>query len=65
MQTGDTEIGVSVAYTVRAMDAGPVLAAERVAVDPDVQAPEVLAGLFQRGSRQVQDSENTRKSKVY
>lgn len=51
MQAGDAETGVSVAYTVRAMDAGPVLAVERVPVNPDMQAPELLADLFGRGIR--------------
>ena len=50
-QDGVQETGVSVAFTVRAMDAGPVLAQERVAVDADVQAPELLRNLFKRGTR--------------
>ena len=41
---------MSLAFTVRAMDAGPVLAQERVAVDSAVQAPELLEGLFARGA---------------
>ena len=43
--------GVSVAFTVRAMDAGPVLAREAMAVDGHVQAPELLEELFARGTR--------------
>ncbi|EIE21613.1 Methionyl-tRNA formyltransferase [Coccomyxa subellipsoidea C-169] len=50
VQDGVRETGVTVAFTVRAMDAGPVLAQERVAVDEDIQAPELLADLFKRGS---------------
>ncbi len=50
LQDGVRETGVTVAFTVRAMDAGPVLAQERVAVDEDIQAPELLADLFKRGS---------------
>ena len=50
-QEGVAETGVSVAFTVRAMDAGPVLAQERVQVDDSVQAPELLADLFQRGAQ--------------
>lgn len=42
---------MSVAFTVRAMDAGPVLAREAVAVCADVQAPELLHDLFERGTR--------------
>ena len=45
------ETGVSLAFTVRAMDAGPVLAQERIAVDSNVQAPELLRDLFERGTR--------------
>ena len=51
LQDGVRETGVSVAFTVRAMDAGPVLAQERVNVDADVQAPELLRDLFTRGTR--------------
>ena len=51
LQDGVGETGVSVAFTVRAMDAGPVLAQERVVVDADVQAPELLHELFRRGTR--------------
>lgn len=38
------------AFTVRAMDAGPVLAQERVAVDDVMQAPQLLDELFRRGT---------------
>ena len=51
LQDGVRETGVSVAFTVRAMDAGPVLAQERIAVDADVQAPQLLQDLFMRGTR--------------
>lgn len=50
MQDGVKETGVSVAFTVRAMDAGPVLAQSRVSVDPEIQAPELLDLLFDRGA---------------
>lgn len=49
-QDGVRETGVTVAFTVRAMDAGPVLAQERVPVDDEVQAPQLLADLFRRGT---------------
>ena len=51
VQEGVAETGVSVAFTVRAMDAGPVLAQARVRINTDVQAPELLRDLFQRGTR--------------
>lgn len=38
------------AFTVRAMDAGPVLAQERVTVDDVIQAPQLLDDLFRRGT---------------
>jgi methionyl-tRNA formyltransferase len=49
LQAGVAETGVSVAYTVLKCDAGPVLAQERVALDPEVQAPELLEQLFSTG----------------
>ncbi|GLC48684.1 hypothetical protein PLESTB_000125500 [Pleodorina starrii] len=55
LQDGVTETGVSVAYTVLACDAGPVLAQEKVCVDPDVTAPELLQSLFAEGSRLLLD----------
>ncbi|KAG0622513.1 hypothetical protein M758_3G102600 [Ceratodon purpureus] len=43
--------GVTVAYTVRSMDAGPVIASERVDIDPNIKAPELLTDLFKRGTK--------------
>jgi hypothetical protein len=43
-------MGVSVAYTVLKCDAGPVLAQQRLPVDPDLQAPELLGRLFSLGT---------------
>ena len=51
VQDSVKETGVSVAFTVRAMDAGPVLAQERVAVGEAVQAPELLEDLFRLGAK--------------
>ncbi|KAK3165111.1 hypothetical protein QOZ80_1AG0029050 [Eleusine coracana subsp. coracana] len=51
LQDGVTETGVSIAYTVRALDAGPVIAFERFSVDECVKAPELLDILFDIGSR--------------
>ena len=50
MQDGVAETGVSVAFTVRAMDAGPILAQRRVQVDPSIQAPQLLQQLFDQGT---------------
>ena len=38
------------AFTVRAMDAGPVLAQEERVVDATVQAPQLLQELFAQGT---------------
>ena len=45
-----TETGVSVAFTVRAMDAGPVWLQRKVPVDPAIQATELLQQLFEYGT---------------
>ncbi|KAG2484615.1 hypothetical protein HYH03_016569 [Edaphochlamys debaryana] len=50
VEDGVPETGVSVAFTVLACDAGPVLAQQRVAVGPDEQAPELLTRLFGLGT---------------
>ncbi|KAG2430426.1 hypothetical protein HXX76_009951 [Chlamydomonas incerta] len=55
LEDGVKETGVSVAYTVLACDAGPVLAQQRVAVDPDIQAPELLTQLFGLGTQLLLD----------
>ncbi|PNH00463.1 Methionyl-tRNA formyltransferase, partial [Tetrabaena socialis] len=49
-EAGVAESGVSVAYTVLACDAGPVLAQQRVPVEPGVTAPELLERLFALGT---------------
>ncbi|KAK1268423.1 hypothetical protein QJS04_geneDACA017637 [Acorus gramineus] len=50
LQDGIKETGVSLVYTVRALDAGPIIACERVDVDEHIKAPELLDKLFDRGS---------------
>lgn len=50
LQDGVKWTGVTVAFTVKEMDAGPVLAQQKVAVDPDIQAPQLLTQLFQLGT---------------
>jgi len=51
LQAGDTETGVSVLWTVAKMDAGPVAAVGRRALQGDEKAPELLQELFLRGTR--------------
>ncbi|KAL0030331.1 hypothetical protein WJX77_010450 [Trebouxia sp. C0004] len=51
LQAGDTEVGVSLLYTVREMDAGPIIAQETVAIDSGIQADELLFHLFAKGTK--------------
>ncbi|KAG4191185.1 hypothetical protein ERO13_A07G076300v2 [Gossypium hirsutum] len=51
LQDGVKETGVSLAFTVRALDAGPVIARERIEVDDQIKAPDLLALLFSEGSK--------------
>ncbi|GMI85537.1 pigment defective 194 [Hibiscus trionum] len=51
LQDGVKETGVSLAFTVRALDAGPVIAREIVEVDDQIKAPDLLALLFAEGSK--------------
>lgn len=50
VQNGERKTGVSVAFTVRACDAGPVLAQQSRQIDDVIQAPELLQELFQQGT---------------
>ncbi|KAL9427744.1 hypothetical protein AB3S75_029845 [Citrus x aurantiifolia] len=50
LQGGAKETGVSLAFTVRALDAGPVIAREKMEVDDQIKAPELLVLLFSEGS---------------
>ena len=56
VEAGAEETGVSVAYTVLEMDAGPVLAAERAPVPPDATSAELLDTLFARGADLLLDA---------
>lgn len=42
VQDGVKETGVSIAYTVRQLDAGPVIACERVEIDDQVKVVMLL-----------------------
>ncbi|PRW57094.1 pigment defective [Chlorella sorokiniana] len=50
LQDGVPVSGVTVLYTVKAMDAGPILAQQKLPVDPEIQAPELLQRLFELGT---------------
>lgn len=49
IEDGVHETGVTVAFTVRAMDAGPIIASEAMDVDEHIKAPELLQLLFEKG----------------
>ena len=49
LEAGDDVTGVTVAFTVQAMDAGPVLAQRRVAVGPEETHVPLLQRLFDDG----------------
>ncbi|ESQ28690.1 hypothetical protein EUTSA_v10019000mg [Eutrema salsugineum] len=51
LQDGVPETGVSLAFTVRKLDAGPVIASKRFQVDDQIKAPELLSFLFSEGSK--------------
>mmetsp|Transcript_2505 Transcript_2505/g.8933 ORF Transcript_2505/g.8933 Transcript_2505/m.8933 type:complete len:391 (-) Transcript_2505:912-2084(-) len=51
LEAGDEESGVTLAFTVQAMDAGPIIAREKVAVEKNVRAPEFLNQMFDLGSK--------------
>ena len=49
LESGQAETGVSVAYTILKMDAGPVLRQIKRPLDGDEKAPEMLTELFEKG----------------
>ncbi|XP_020523472.1 uncharacterized protein LOC18435160 isoform X2 [Amborella trichopoda] len=51
LQDDAKETGVSLVYTVRALDAGPIIAFEKFQVDDCIKAPELLSILFDRGGK--------------
>jgi methionyl-tRNA formyltransferase len=53
LQAGDAVSGVTLAYTVQAMDSGPVLAQTRVALVPEDTHTALLARLFDIGARML------------
>ena len=45
-QDGVKETGVSLAYTVRALDAGPIIAKEKKEIDEYIKVPNILHLFF-------------------
>ncbi|KAK7271630.1 hypothetical protein RJT34_27690 [Clitoria ternatea] len=50
LQDGVQHTGVSLAFTVRALDAGPIIATHPIHLDDQIKAPELLEILFRKGS---------------
>ncbi len=55
LENGDKVSGVSLLYTVKEMDAGPILAQEKYQVPLDVTSPQMLKELFILGARMLVD----------
>lgn len=53
LQDGVTKTGVTVLFTVKEMDAGPIVAQTEYAVPEDMQAPELLETLFKLGTQSL------------
>lgn len=53
LEAGDDVTGVSVAFTVLAMDAGPILRQVERPLSGEEQAPELLLELFEAGTEQL------------
>lgn len=51
LEQGDNPVGVTLLYTVSAMDAGPILAQTTVPIDQDVTTTTLLPQLFQIGTQ--------------
>ncbi|KAI4346959.1 hypothetical protein L6164_007817 [Bauhinia variegata] len=51
MQDGVKQTGVSLAFTVRELDAGPIIASQEFEVDDQIKAPDLLTQLFSEGSK--------------
>lgn len=56
LEAGDPITGVTVAFTVLAMDAGPVLRQVERKLGGDEQAPELLLEMFEAGTEQLLDA---------
>jgi methionyl-tRNA formyltransferase len=50
LESGLSTTGVTVLYTVKEMDAGPIVAQKEVEIDDDIQAPQLLNDLFEIGT---------------
>lgn len=55
LEAGDNPVGVTVLYTVSAMDAGPIIAQEEKEIDENMTAIEALPMLFEIGTNLLLD----------
>jgi methionyl-tRNA formyltransferase len=53
LESGVTETGVTIAQTVRALDAGPIVSQLKIPVDSEIKAPELLEHLFALGAQEL------------
>jgi len=53
LESGLQETGVTVAQTVRAMDAGPIVSQVKWPVNEHIKAPDLLAQLFEVGAKEL------------
>ncbi len=51
IENGDKETGVSLLYTVREMDAGPIVAQEKFELNSEIKSDELLEKSFKAGAR--------------
>lgn len=50
IENGDKLTGVSILLSVAAMDAGPILAQEKLPLDLEIKSPDLLSLLFEKGA---------------
>jgi methionyl-tRNA formyltransferase len=53
VEDGPVETGVSILFTVKAMDAGPIVYQEKAPLPPDETAPELLERMFDLGAERL------------
>lgn len=53
VEAGDVITGVTIALTVREMDAGPIICQEETTIEPDEVAPDLLQRLFVLGTERL------------
>lgn len=51
IENGDQKTGVSILFSVAAMDAGPILAQEEFPLNDQIKSPELLDILFEKGAK--------------